>query len=175
MTEPELCPLRAGDAELFRALAGEEEVVRFLPDMRMTESYAAHLAEVSRMSAEFSPTEQQRLCGIYVGETLIGGLTLGPVYETGYRVTVGFFLGKAYRGRGWGRAAVKKALALARDAGAGEVAALAETANVKSLALLEAVGFQKKETLALRLCGEREKRSFILMIMTLQGENACRN
>ena len=165
--EVALAPIRKGDEERFRLLARQEHVLRFLPDMEMTPAYAARLAARSRDEALFSPCDQMRLFGIYAGDTLAGALTLGPVYEAGYRVTVGFFLGSDFLGQGIAEKAVRKALAIAREAGAAEAAALTECGNEPARKLLEKVGFREEKRLGIRRSGEREKRETIVAVYRL--------
>ena len=160
--EPTLRPIREGDEERFRTLAGEKHVLRFLPEMEMTPRYAEKLAEESRLYAVFSPCDQMRLFGIYQGEELAGALTLGPVYEAGYQVTLGFFLGSGYLGKGLASGAVRKALEIAREAGAPAVFALTDAENARSVRLLEKVGFREEKRSDLRLYGKREKTETIL-------------
>ncbi|MCQ2446169.1 MAG: GNAT family N-acetyltransferase [Clostridia bacterium] len=155
-------PIHEGDEERFRSIAGEEHVLRFLPDMEMTAAYASRLASHSRAAENFSPKEQMRLFGIYREKELVGALTLGPVYEAGYRVTVGFFLGKAWLGRGIAGKKKKKALELAKNDEIQEVCALAESENERSRKLLERIGFREETRLFTRRSGEREKRETVL-------------
>ena len=157
-----LAPIREEDAESFCRMANRPEVIRWLPDFRMTLTLAEKLARESRETAFLSPREQPRLYGIYEGDALRGALSLGPVYETGYRPSLGFFLSREAEGRGVASRAVELAMAILGREGAESLFALTETGNHRAARVLESRGFEKIGTRSFRPAGEREKRRYDL-------------
>lgn len=153
-----LQPIREADELCFFEIATSDFVTNRLPDWKMTATYARRLAAHSRDAAFLSPADQLLLFGIYEGETLAGALSLGPVYECGYRVTLGFFVGEAFARRGIAGRAIAQAEQIAAAHGIEELHALAEGDNAASIARLQKSGYSVKEELYLRRDGEREKR-----------------
>lgn len=160
-------PFREGDAGELLRIANREEVVRWLPDFRMTLTLAERLVRDSRETAFLSPLEQRRLFGIYGEGKLLGALSLGPTFETDYRPAVGFFLSGEAEGKGAAFRAVSVAEELLRREGGRELFALCEETNLRASRLLETLGFVRREKRAYRMAGEREKRRYDLWERTL--------
>ena len=155
-------PIREGDAGAFSRMANRPGVIRWLPDFRMTMTLAERLARESRDSAFLSPAEQRRLYGIYGNGVLLGVLSLGPSYETGYRPALGFFLSEEAEGRGIASRAVGLALEIMRGEGAEKLFALTEKENQRASRLLQRAGFTAAGERSFRIAGERAKRHYDL-------------
>ncbi|HVU36643.1 MAG TPA: GNAT family protein [Bauldia sp.] len=88
------------------------------------------------------------------GETLLGGLTMGQIQRgVAQTVTLGYWMGKPYAGKGFMTSAVRAVVAFAFDTlHLNRVEAACLPHNAASIRLLEKVGFQREGYARKYLC-----------------------
>ena len=131
----------AEDAPFILELVNEPDWLRFIGDRGIRDLDAAR-----RYIAEGPRTMQARLgFSLWCVEARADGTPLGMCglikRDNLEHVDLGFAFLARYRGRGYAREAAAAVLAHARGLGLGRLAAITDPMNVRSIRLLEALGF----------------------------------
>ncbi|HEY3644032.1 MAG TPA: GNAT family N-acetyltransferase [Gammaproteobacteria bacterium] len=132
----------AEDAAFILELVNEPDWLRFIGDRGI------HDLDAARRYIVEGPRAMQARAGfsLWCVEARAGGEPLGMCglikRDTLEHVDIGFAFLARHRGRGYAREAAAATLAHARMLGLGRLAAITNPENIRSIRLLEALGFQ---------------------------------
>lgn len=138
-----LSTLKVEDASAIKEGAEDEEIALSLPyDM----SYPLPFIEVAIQKFE---AKEEFHMGVYLAEIgLIGLCALGAVDKQNSKAELGYWIAKKYQGKGYGKEAIRLILGFGfRELRLNRIYAKVLKENVRSIGLLDSLGFKKEGTL----------------------------